>query len=131
MHYKFDSTVCYATSHEWARMEGAEAVVGVSDYAQHSLSDVVFVELPEVGRQVKRGKACAVVESVKAAEDVNSPLSGVVTAVNEALKARPEVINQDPFGAAWFFRVRLADPAEVDSLMDVEAYRKYVAGLEA
>ncbi|GAB4512768.1 MAG: glycine cleavage system protein GcvH [Anaerolineae bacterium] len=126
MEYKFDPTLRYAESHEWVRVEGDEAVVGISDYAQDALSDVVFVELPEVGRQLKRGEACAVVESVKAAEDVYAPVSGEVIAVNELLADQPELVNEDPYGKAWFFRVKLSDPSEVEQLMDAEAYKAHV-----
>lgn len=130
MDYKFDLNVWYAKTHEWVRVEGDEAVVGISDYAQHALSDVVYVELPEVGSIVQQGKACAVVESVKAAEDVYAPVSGEVIAVNEALRDKPELVNQDPFGAAWFFRVRMSNPSEVNALMDATAYQKHVESEE-
>ncbi len=130
MNYKFDPNVRYAKTHEWVRLEGDEAIVGISDYAQHALSDVVYVELPEVGSTVQQGKACAVVESVKAAEDVYAPVSGEVTAINEALRDKPELVNQDPFGAAWFFRVKVSDPGEMNALMDVTAYQKHVESEE-
>ncbi len=126
MEYRLDPNVRYAKTHEWVRIEGDEAVVGISDYAQHALSDVVYVELPEVGSTVQQGKACAVVESVKAAEDVYAPVSGEVIAVNEALRDRPELVNQDPFGAAWFFRIKMSNPDEVNALMDAAAYQKHV-----
>ncbi|MCD6289457.1 MAG: glycine cleavage system protein GcvH [Anaerolineae bacterium] len=126
MKYEFDPTVRYAKTHEWARVEGDEAVVGISDYAQDALSDVVYVELPEVGSTVQQGEQCAVVESVKAAEDVYAPVSGEVIAVNEALDETPELVNEDPYGKAWFFRVKLSDPGELDNLMDVDEYREYV-----
>jgi len=111
-------------------MEGDEAVVGITDYAQNALSDVVYVELPRVGSTVRQGKACATVESVKAAEDIHAPVSGEVVAVNEALVDTPELVNQDPFGAAWFFRVKMSDPAEVNALMDVAGYQKHVESEE-
>ena len=126
--YKED--VRYAKTHEWVRVEGDEAVVGISDYAQDSLSDVVYVELPEVGAGLKQGKQCAVVESVKAAEDIYAPASGEVTAINESLADTPELVNQSAFGDGWFFRVKLADAGELDSLMDAAAYRSYAESLE-
>ncbi|MCS7221301.1 MAG: glycine cleavage system protein GcvH [Anaerolineae bacterium] len=130
MEYRFDPNVRYAKTHEWVRVEGEEAIVGISDYAQHELSDVVYVELPEVGSIVQQGKACAVVESVKTAEDVYAPISGEVIAINEALRDKPELVNQDPFGAAWFFRVKMSDPSEVNALMDAAAYQRHVESEE-
>jgi len=126
MEYQFDPNVRYAKSHEWVRVEGAEAIVGISDYAQHSLSDVVFIELPEIGRKVQQGQPCAVIESVKAAEDIYAPLSGEVIAVNAALERTPETVNQDPFGEGWLFRLRMDNPAELDDLLDAEAYQALV-----
>lgn len=130
MSYSYDAAARYARSHEWARVEGDLVVVGVSDYAQHSLSDVVFVELPEVGAAVSAGKAAAVVESVKAAEDVISPVSGEVVAVNEDLSATPEGVNSDPYGS-WFYKVKPANLAEMDSLMGAADYEAFVAAEEA
>jgi len=130
MNYRFDPNAQYTKTHEWVRIEGDEAIVGISDYAQHALSDVVYVELPEVGSTVQQGKACAVVESVKAAEDVYAPVSGEIIAVNEVLRDRPELVNQDPFGAAWFFRIKMFDPREVNALMDVTAYQHFVESEE-
>jgi glycine cleavage system H protein len=126
MEYQFDPNVRYAKSHEWVRVEGAEAIVGISDYAQHSLSDVVFIELPEIGRKVRQGQPCAVIESVKAAEDIYAPLSGEVIAVNAALERTPETVNQDPFGEGWLFRLRMDNPAELDALLNAEAYQALV-----
>ena len=94
------------------------ATIGISDHAQHELTDVVFVELPAVGRQVQAGAACAVVESVKTASDIYSPVSGEVTAVNPQLARHPELVNRDPYGAGWFFQVKLSRPAELDALLD-------------
>lgn len=112
----------FATTHEWADLESDGTVrVGISDHAQSQLGDVVFLELPTVGRQVKRGEACAVIESVKAASDIHSPVSGEVTEVNAALSENPETVNQDPYGA-WLFRLRVADPAELGGLLDEAAY---------
>lgn len=130
MSYKFDSSARYAKSHEWARVEGDLVVVGISDYAQHSLSDVVFVELPAVGAAVSAAKAAAVVESVKAAEDVYSPISGEVVAVNDELAANPEAVNSDPYGA-WFFKLRPSDLAELEKLMALADYESFVAEQEA
>lgn len=113
----------YASSHEWVRAEADGTVtVGITDHAQDLLGDVVFVELPEVGRQLKAGEECAVVESVKAASDIYAPLSGEVVAINEALVDAPETVNGDPYGAAWFFRIRPADSAELDKLLDADGY---------
>ena len=128
--YTFMDDRKYARSHEWALLEGDTATVGISDYAQHSLSDVVYVELPEVGRHVEKGEPVAVVESVKAAEDVYAPLSGEVVAANEDLADNPEWVNEDPYGKGWFFKVRLSNPAEYDELLDVNAYKAFVAEQE-
>ncbi len=116
----------YAPTHEWAKVEGDIATVGISDYAQHALSDVVYVELPEVGTQVSKGDPVAVVESVKAAEDVYAPLSGEIVEINEELPDNPEWVNEDPYGKAWFFKIKMSNPAEYDELLDVEAYKKVV-----
>lgn len=129
MSYFYDPKARYAESHEWARREDDLVVVGVSDYAQNSLSDVVFVELPQVGAMVSAGKQAAVVESVKAAEDVYSPISGEVVAVNESLGDEPEQVNSDPYGA-WFFKVRPSNLSELDKLMDAAAYEVHVAAQE-
>jgi len=130
MPFKFDPQARYAKTHEWARIEGDLVVVGISDYAQDALSDVVFVELPAIGSTVSAGSAVAVVESVKAAEDVYSPVSGEVVAVNEKLVERPELVNADPYGEAWFFKVRPNDPGELDGLMDAAAYEAFLASQE-
>ena len=129
MEYRFDAAARYTRTHEWVRVEGGEAVIGVSDYAQHSLSDVVFVEAPGPGTPLNRGKPFTVIESVKAAEDVNAPVTGTVTAKNARLEKEPELVNKDPFGEGWLVRVKLADAKELDALMDEAAYRKYVASL--
>lgn len=125
--FKVDSAARYAKSHEWVRIEGEEAVVGISDAAQDMLSDIVYVELPEVGRQLKAGERAAVVESVKAAEDVLAPLSGTVTAVNDALVTSPEVVNGDPYGS-WFFKLTPSNAdSELEALMDGAAYEEFAA----
>ncbi len=125
MAYKFDPKARYAKSHEWVRMEGDVAVVGVSDYAQHLLSDVVYVELPEVGDDVNAETAMGTVESVKAAEDVNAPISGEVTEVNTELEDNPEWVNEDPYGKAWLVKIT-PSASEYESLMDAAAYEAYV-----
>ncbi len=117
----------YRETHEWVRIEDGVATVGITDYAQEELGDVVYVELPEVGRAVRGGEAVAVIESVKTASDIYAPLSGEVVAVNEALADHPEKVNEDPYGEGWIFKLRIADPAEVEALLDAEAYRKLVA----
>jgi glycine cleavage system H protein len=126
---KVDEEMRYAKTHEWMRVEGKEAVVGVSDYAQDKLSDVVFVDVPAVGKQVKKDGVLLVIESVKAAEDVFSPVSGSVSAVNAALQANPELVNKDPYGQGWLVRIAMTDPKEVDSLMDAAAYEEYLKTL--
>jgi glycine cleavage system H protein len=118
------SDLRYANSHEWVRVEGDTAVVGISDHAQAALGDLVFVELPEVGTELIAGVACAVVESVKAASDVYCPVSGEIIEVNEALEAAPETINTDAYIDGWMFKLRLADASDADELMDAEAYAK-------
>jgi glycine cleavage system H protein len=116
----------YAKSHEWVRVEGEMATVGITDHAQHELTDVVFVELPAVGRQLKAGETCAVVESVKTASDIYSPVSGQVTAVNPALAENPGLVNTQPYGDGWFYKVRLANAAETANLLSAEAYRQLI-----
>jgi glycine cleavage system H protein len=117
----------YAKSHEWVRVTGGEATVGITDHAQHELTDIVFVELPEIGRKVKAGEACAVVESVKAASDVYAPVSGEVVEVNDTVTAEPALVNSDAGGKAWFFKVKIADKSELDGLMDEAAYQAHTA----
>ena len=129
MEYRFDETVRYSKTHEWVRKDGSEAVIGISDYAQDKLSDVVFTDLPAVGKELKKETAFMVIESVKAAEDVFAPVSGTVVSLNEKLTKSPELVNKDPFGDGWLVRVRLASAAEVDALMDLAAYKKYLATL--
>jgi glycine cleavage system H protein len=116
----------YARSHEWARPAGDTAVVGISDHAQHELTDVVFVELPAVGRKVKVGEACAVVESVKTASDIYSPLSGEIVEVNKALSDKPELVNSDPYGQGWFYKIKISNPAELQNLLDAQAYGQQI-----
>ncbi len=123
------SDLKYSKEHEWVRVEGDVAVVGISDFAQAQLGDVVFVELPEVGKQVAKDGDAAVVESVKAASEVYAPLSGEVVEVNDALGDEPETVNSAPTGDGWFFKLRIDDPSELDGLMDEAAYLEFVKGL--
>jgi glycine cleavage system H protein len=118
-------TVYYTKEHEWIAVEGDQATVGITDFAQSQLGDVVFVELPEPGKQVTKGGEAAVVESVKAASDVYSPVSGEVTEANQALVDDPSLANTDPEGEGWFFRLRLSDQGELDGLMDAAAYKSF------
>ena len=122
------SDLKYAVSHEWVRLEGDIATVGISDHAQAELTDVVFVELPQKGRQVKKGDACAVVESVKTASDIYSPVSGEVTEINSEAASNPALVNTDPYGKGWFFKVRISDPSELQSLLDSNAYAQQIRG---
>jgi len=124
---KLDPEARYAKTHEWARKDGDEIICGITDHAQESLSDVVYVELPEVGDAFPKGEAFGVVESVKAASDVYMPVGGEITIVNEALEDTPELVNQDPYGEGWMIRFAPSDPAEFDALMDSEAYEAFVA----
>ncbi len=121
------SELRFTKDHEWVRREGDTVVIGITDYAQEQLGDVVYVELPEVGRQVEQGKDAAVVESAKAASEVYAPVSGEVVAVNDAITGDPAKVNADPMGDGWFVKLRLADPAQLDALLDEAAYRKFVA----
>lgn len=122
--------VYYSDEHEWVRVEGGEAVIGITDYAQKQLGDVVFVELPDVGKEVAKGDEAAVVESVKAASEVYAAVSGSVREVNEALTETPGLVNEDPLGKGWFFKLALADESELEALMDEAAYAAFVQGLE-
>lgn len=119
---KIDSNARYLESHEWARQEGDLFVCGISDYAQSTLSDIVYVELPEVGDEVTQGEQFGVVESVKAAADVYAPLSGEVVEINAALEDTPELINSDAFGAGWLLKIRASNPEEWETLLTAEAY---------
>ncbi|RRJ83036.1 glycine cleavage system protein GcvH [Aestuariirhabdus litorea] len=117
------SELRYVSSHEWIRVEAdGTAVIGITDHAQELLGDVVFVELPEVGAELSRDEDAGVVESVKAASDVYAPVSGEVVAINEALEDAPETVNSDPYGDGWFFKVKLSDTAELEELLDADAY---------
>lgn len=119
----------FTKEHEWVRLEDGIAVVGITDHAQEALGDVVFVELPEPGREMEEGEACAVVESVKAASDVYSPLAGKVVESNQAIVDDPALVNRDPAGDGWFFKIEPADPAMLDELMDEAGYNAFLETL--
>lgn len=121
----FPTDLRYTKTDEWVRLEGGEAVVGITDYAQSQLSDIVYVELPQPGERRAKGEAFGVVESVKAASDVYMPASGTITAVNERLSGAPELVNRDPYGQAWMIRFKPDNPAEFNDLLDAAAYEKY------
>jgi glycine cleavage system H protein len=123
------SNVRFNQDHEWVRLDGTEAVVGITDYAQTQLGDIVHVDLPEVGKGIEKGKEVAVVESVKTANDLPAPISGEVTGVNTALADDPAKINTDPMGAGWFYKLRVTSAAEFDALMDEAAYQKFIESL--
>ena len=122
------SDLKYTKTHEWVRVSGEVATVGITDHAQHELTDVVFVELPEAGRLVKAGEACAVVESVKTASDIYSPISGQVTEVNQGVVANPALVNTEPYGGGWFYKVKLSQPPEVNALLGPEQYKAQIGG---
>lgn len=125
------SELKFTEDHEWARAEGDDiVVVGITDYAQEQLGELVYVELPEVGGEVSQGDEAAVIESVKAAGEVKSPVSGTIVEVNESLSDSPEVVNTDPTGDGWFYKVKMSDPAELESLLDEQAYKDLVAQLD-
>ncbi|MBC7159136.1 MAG: glycine cleavage system protein GcvH [Porphyrobacter sp.] len=120
----------FTEEHEWIDVEGGTATIGITDYAQSQLGDLVFIEVPETGTELVKGGEAATVESVKAASDVYSPVSGTVTQANEALGDDPALVNSDPEGQGWFFRLTIADPAELEGLMDKAAYDAFVASLD-
>src|SRR3954467_1541740 len=119
----------YSQEHEWIRVEGDVGTIGITQYAQEQLGDVVFVDVPQAGRRVAKGEACAVVESVKAASDIYAPVTGEVTEANAALADAPGKVNADPMGKGWFFKIRLSDKGELSGLMDEAAYNDFVKGL--
>lgn len=119
----------FTEEHEWVEVEGKVATVGITEYAQEQLGDVVFVDVPGEGKQFDKGDEAAVVESVKAASDVYSPVSGTIVEGNDVLADEPALVNSDPEGDGWFFKLELSDPSELDGLMDEAAYKKFVAGL--
>lgn len=118
----------YASSHEWVRVAGDTATVGITDHAQAELTDIVFVELPQVGRKLAAGEACAVVESVKTASDIYSPVAGEITEVNQAIADNPALVNQAAFGDGWFFKVKLANPGDLAKLLTPDAYNTQIGG---
>ena len=118
----------YTKSHEWVRVQSDTATVGITDHAQHELTDIVFVELPEIGRQVKAGDTCAVVESVKTASDIYSPVSGEITETNKAVVADPALANKEPHAGGWFFKIKLSNPAELNALLSPDDYQKQIGG---
>jgi glycine cleavage system H protein len=117
----------YTNDHEWIRVEGGTGTIGITDYAQHQLGDVVFVELPKVGAQLKAGASFGTIESVKAVSELLSPASGEVAEVNTELANAPEKVNKDPHGSAWLVKIRLADPTQISGLMDASSYEKFIA----
>ena len=116
----------YTESHEWVRVDGDVATVGITDYAQHELGDIVYMELPEVGTEVSKGSPFGSIEAVKAVEDINSPLSGTIVGINTELEDVPETINQSPYDAGWIVKIKLADPSELEELLNPDAYREIV-----
>ena len=126
MSSKVPADLKYAKSHEWVRVEAGVATVGITDHAQHELTDIVFVELPSVGRRVKAGEACAVVESVKTASDIYSPVSGEILEVNKAAADDPALVNREPHAGGWFYKIKLANPAELAALLTPEQYQAQI-----
>ena len=116
----------YATSHEWVSVEGNTAIIGISDHAQEELTELVFIELPDLGRELTAGDTCAVVESVKTASDIYAPLSGEIIDTNDALDTQPGTVNDDPYGDGWFFKIRLTNPKELDNLLSPDDYAEQV-----
>src|SRR5947209_368158 len=122
------SDLKYAKSHEWVRVQGDTATVGITDHAQHELTDVVFVELPAVGRQLKAGESCAVVESVKTASDIYSPVGGQVVEVNKAVVDNPSLVNTEPYAGGWFYKIKLSQPADLANLLSDDQYKAQIGG---
>jgi len=125
---KVPEDLLYTKEHEWVKLEGDVAIVGITDYAQDQLGDIIYVELPEVGRKVKRMETVATVEAVKTAADVYSPLSGEVVEINAELNDHPELLNQDPYGKGWMFKLKIENPEEVKALLSPEEYQKLIEG---
>jgi len=121
------SDLKYTKSHEWVRVSGDTATIGITDHAQHELTDIVFVELPEKGRKVKAGEACAVVESVKTASDIYAPVSGEVIETNKAVVDDPALVNKEPHSGGWFFKIKLSNASEVSGLLTPDAYQKQIS----
>jgi glycine cleavage system H protein len=122
------SDLKYTKSHEWIRVEGNTATIGITDHAQAELTDIVFVELPEAGRQVKAGEACAVVESVKTASDIYAPVSGEILEANKSVVDNPALANSESYNGGWFFKIKLSNPAELNSLMSPDQYKAQIGG---
>jgi glycine cleavage system H protein len=118
----------YSSDHEWVRVEGATATIGITEYAQDALGDVVFVEMPDAGLAVAAGESFSEVESTKSVSDIYAPITGSISEVNAELESQPELLNSDPYGAGWICRIEISDPSELDSLMDAEAYRALTEG---
>jgi glycine cleavage system H protein len=127
----YPSEYRYTQEHEWVKVSGDTGTIGITDYAQHELGDVVFVELPAAGSRVEAGKVFGTVESVKTVSEIYAPVSGEITEANAALSNAPELVNSDPHGAAWLIKVKLSDPAEASRLMDAAAYQAFVSAKEA
>ncbi len=127
---KVEQGLKYTQSDEWIRVEGSVGVIGLTDYAQEALNDIVYVELPDVGATFAKGESFGSVESVKAASDMHMPVSGTVTEINEALQDAPETVNSDPYGAGWFIKIAISNPTELNDLLDADAYEKYCAERE-
>jgi glycine cleavage system H protein len=125
---KVPTDLKYAKSHEWVRLAGEIATVGITDHAQHELTDIVFLELPDPGRKVKAGDACAVVESVKTASDIYSPVSGEILEINKAAVDDPALVNAEPYADGWFYKVKLSNAAELNSLLTPESYKAQIGG---
>ena len=123
---KIPSDLKYTKSHEWVRVSGDTATVGITDHAQHELTDIVFVELPDVGRKIKMGDACAVVESVKTASDIYSPLTGEIVETNRAIVDDPALVNSEPYDAGWFYKIKPSNPAELNALLSPEKYKTQI-----
>jgi glycine cleavage system H protein len=122
------SDLKYAKSHEWVRVSGDTATIGITDHAQHELTDVVFVELPAVNKQVKAGDACAVVESVKTASDIYSPVSGTILEINKTVADNPALVNTEPYASGWFYKIKLSNPGELDGLLTPDKYKAQIGG---
>jgi glycine cleavage system H protein len=118
----------YSSDHEWIRVDGSIVTIGITEYAQDALGDVVFVEIPDAGRSVAAGESFSEVESTKSVSDIYAPVTGAVTEVNDALESSPELLNSDPYGAGWICRIEVSDPSELDGLMDADAYRALTEG---
>ncbi len=118
----------YSSDHEWVRVEGSSVTIGITEYAQDALGDVVFVEMPDAGRSVAAGESFSEVESTKSVSDIYAPVTGAVTEVNAALEGQPELLNSDPYGEGWICRIEISEPGELDTLMDAEAYRALTEG---